>query len=61
MSDEHTHLWRKWPGLITKGVQFLQDNTRGHTADHAPYDNSAVLPHPPYGLDLVMSSTYLDS
>jgi len=32
LSDVHMRLWKKQPGVITKGVLFLQDNTRAHTA-----------------------------
>ena len=32
LSDVHTRLRKKRPGLITKGVLFLQDKARAHTA-----------------------------
>ena len=32
LSDVHMRLRKKRPGLITKGILFLQDNVRAHTA-----------------------------
>jgi len=34
LSDVHMRLWKKQPGLITKGVLFLQDNAQAHTAHY---------------------------
>jgi len=32
LRDVHMRLWKKRPGLTTKGTLFLQDNARAHTA-----------------------------
>ena len=34
LSDVHMRLRKKRPGLITKGVLFLQDNARAHCSPH---------------------------
>jgi len=50
LSDVHMHLQKNQPGLITKGVLFLQDNAQAHTAHHTTCAlqqlGREVLPHP---------------
>jgi len=49
--------------LITKGVLFLQDNARAHTAHRTRCTLQQlgweVLPHPPYSSDLAPSDFHL--
>jgi len=56
LSDVHKRLRKKWPGLITKGILFLQDNAQAHTAHRTKCTLQQlgweVLPHPPYKPDL---------
>jgi len=63
LSDVHMRLWKKRPGLITKGVLFLQDNARAHTAHHTMCTLQLlgweILPHPPYSPDLAPSDFHL--
>jgi len=55
LSDVHKRLRKKGPGLITKGVLFLQDNARANTANCTSCTLQQlgweVLPHPPYSPD----------
>ena len=54
---------KKRPGLITKGVLFLQDNARAHTAHRTTCTLQQlgweVLLHSPYSLDLAPSDFHL--
>ena len=54
---------KKWPRLITKGILFLQDNPRAHTANHTTCTlqqlSWEVLPHPSYSSDLAPSDFHL--
>ena len=54
---------KKRTGLITKGVLFLQDNARAHTAHHTTCTlqqlDWEVLSHRPYGPDLAPSDFQL--
>ena len=63
LSDVHKCLWKKQPGLITKGVLFLQGNARAHTAHRTTCTlqqlGQEVLPHPPYSPDLAPSGFHL--
>ena len=64
LSDVHTRLReKKRPGLITKGVLFLQDNARAHIAHRTKCTLQQlvweVLPHPTYSPDLGQSDFYL--
>ena len=63
LSDVLTRLRKKRPGLITKGVLFLQDNARAHTAHRTTCTLQQlgweVLPHPPYSPDLDPSDFHL--
>ena len=63
LSDVHTRLQIKRPGLITKGVLFLQDNARAHTAHRTMCTLQQlgweVLPHPPYCPDQVPRDFHL--
>ena len=63
LSDVNSRLWKKRPGLITKGVLFLQDNAQAHTAHHTMCTlqqlSWEVLPHPPYSPDLTPSDFHL--
>ena len=56
-------LRKKRPGLITKGVLFLQDNARPHTAHRTTCTLQQlgweVLPHPPSSPDLAQSVFHL--
>ena len=58
------HIYGKTrPGLITKGVFFLQDNARRRTAHRTTCTLAQlgweVLPHPPYSPDLTSSYFHL--
>ena len=61
--DVHMRLQKKRPGLITKGVLFLQDNTQAHIAHCTMCTlqqlSWEVLPNPPYSLDLTPSDFHL--
>ena len=64
LSDVHMRLRKKKsPGLITKGVVFLQDNARAHTAHCTKCTLQQLgwegLPHPPYSPDLALSGFHL--
>lgn len=63
MSDVHKRLWKKWPGLITKGVLFFQDNARPHTAHRTTSTLQQLgweaLPRPSYSLDPTPSDFHL--
>ena len=63
LSDVHARLRKKWPGLITKGVLFLQDLARAHTAHLTTCTLQQfgweVLPHPLYSPDLAPSDLHL--
>jgi len=63
LSDVHMGLQKKRPGLITKGVLFLQDNAQAHTAHHTTCTLQQlgweVLPRPPYSPDLAPSDFHL--
>jgi len=52
LCDVHMCLRKKRPGLITKGVLFLQDNAQAHTAHRTTCTLQQlgweVLPHSPY-------------
>jgi len=54
---------KKQPGLITKGVLFLQENARAHTAHRTTCTLQQlgweVLPYPPYSPDLTLSDFHL--
>ena len=54
---------KKRPGLISKGVLFLQDNARPHTAHRTTCTLQELgwelLPHPTYGLDHAPSDFHL--
>ena len=51
LSDVHMRLRKKWPGLITEGALFLQDNARPHNALRTKCTLQQlgweVLSHPP--------------
>jgi len=59
----HKRLQKKRPGLITKGILFLQDNARPHTAHCTrctlQQPGWEVLPHPPYSPDLTLNDFHL--
>ena len=63
LSYVHMHLLKKRPRLITKGILFLQDNARPHTAHRTMCTLQQlgweVLPHPPYSPDLAPSDFHL--
>jgi len=63
LSDVHKRLWKKRPGLITKGILFLQNNAQAHAAHRTTCTLEQlgweVLPHPPYSLDLAPSDFHL--
>jgi len=63
LSYVHTRLRKKRPGLITKGVLFLQDNARALTVHRITCTLQQlgweVLPHPAYSPDLAPSDFYL--
>ena len=59
LQDVHNALKKKRPGAITKGVLFLQDNARPHTAHRTLQDLGwELLPHPLYSPDLASSDFY---
>ena len=62
LSDVHMRLRKKWSGLITKGILFLQDNAP-HTAHYTTCTLQQlgweVLPHPPYSPDLALSDFHV--
>ena len=63
LSDVHKCLRKNRPDLITKGVLFLQDNARAHTAHRTTCTLQQlgweVLPHPPFSPDLTPSDFHL--
>ena len=63
LSDVHMRLRKKRPGLIIKGVLFLQDNARAQTAHRTMCTlyqlGWEVLPRPPYSPDLALSDFQL--
>ena len=63
LSDVHMRQQKKRPGMITKGVLFLQDNARPHTAPRSTCTLQQlgweVLPHPPYSQDIVPRDFHL--
>jgi len=63
LSDVHTCLRKKQPGLITEVVLFHQDNAQAHTAHRTTCTLQQlgweVLPHPPYSPDLTPSDFHL--
>jgi len=63
LSDVHMRLRKKRPGFITKGVLFLQDNARAHTALRTRFIlqqlSWEVLPHLPHSPDLAPSDFHV--
>ena len=63
LSDVHMRQQKKRPGMITKGVLFLQDNARPHTAPRSTCTLQQlgweVLPHPTYSPDIIPSDFHL--
>lgn len=63
LRDVHKSLRKKCPGLITKGVLFLQDNAWPHTAQCTFQTIQElgweILPHPSYSPDLAPSDFHL--